>query len=199
MKTLSVVLIVAAFLMVPFMAIYGVDAPKGAPPAGEPPKAIEKPMSIEDLLTACEAGNKPEAFDMFLKHFTPMIGRLDKVFITYRGYDLATALKLECKPLLNPDLVVVPLGPAIMAQLGIKGGVLVEDVKGDMLKAGLQKYDVITSVAGTECPGFGAFEKLCNDNATKEGKEVEFGVIRATKPMTVKVKLFSPPYGPRVK
>jgi hypothetical protein len=165
--------------MVPVLAIYGVDAPKG-----ELPKSIEKPMGIEELLAACEANNDTKAFDAFLANFNPLIGRINKVFITYRGYTLMDGLMLDCKPLVRPDLVVVPLGPAIMAQLGLKGGVLIDDIKGDMLKSNLLKYDIITAVNGAEVADTGGFYKALA--ACPPDKEAEFKIIRNGKATSIR-------------
>jgi len=179
MKTVSVVLIIAAFLMVPIVAIYGVEGPLARP--------LEKPlkdMTIEELLTKLETGpNQTEAFDMFLTKFQAMLPQIDKYCMSYRGYTLEDGLLLNFEPLPTPGLVIVPLGPAIMSHLNIKG-VLVEDMTADMSKSNLQKYDVVTAVNGTDVADTGGFYKALA--TCPPDKEVELKIIRGGQPMIIR-------------
>jgi hypothetical protein len=150
-------------------------------------KLPEKPlkdMTVEELLNKLGTGpNQTEAFDMFILKFQAMCPQIDKYCMMYRGYGLQDGLMLNFTPLPTPDLVVVPLGPAIMAQLNAKG-VLVSDVKGDMMKSNLMQYDIVTAVGDTEVADTGGFYKALA--ACPPDKEVELKIIRGGKAMSIK-------------
>jgi len=151
-------------------------------------------MTIEELLTKLETGpDQTEAFDMFLTKFQAMLPQIDKYCMIYRGYNLENGLLLNFEPLPYPNIVVVPLGPAIMAQLGLTGGVIIMDIKGEN-QSGLEKYDIITSVGGDKITDVDSFYKSITTYGGSE-KETEFGIIRGGKPQMHKVRLWSPPFG----
>jgi len=178
MKTLNVVLLVAILACMPLVIVFAAPA-LPAPPVEKP----LKDMTIEELLTKLETGpNQTEAFDMFLNKFGPMCPQIDKLLITYRGYGLQDGLLLNFEPLPTPGLVIVPLGPAIMSHLNIKG-VLVEGMTADMSKSNLQKYDIVTAVNGTDVADTGGFYKALA--ACPPDKEVELKIIRGGKPMII--------------
>jgi hypothetical protein len=178
MKTLNVVLLVAILACMPLVIVFAAPA-LPAPPVEKP----LKDMTIEELLTKLETGpNQTEAFDMFLNKFGPMCPHIDKLLITYRGYGLQDGLLLNFEPLPTPGLVIVPLGPAIMSHLNIKG-VLVEGMTADMSKSNLQKYDIVTAVNGIDVADTGGFYKALA--ACPPDKEVELKIIRGGKPMII--------------
>jgi hypothetical protein len=196
MKTLNVVVLVALFVCLPLVMLLAADTP--------PARSTEKPtlktlkdMTVEELLNRLGTGppDQTEAFDMFLMKFKPLCPQIDKYCISYRGYGFQEGLMLNFEPLPYPGLVVVPLGPAIMAQMGLKGGVLVQDISGDMLKLGLEKYDIVTGLNGAEVADTGGFYKILSNCPTD--KEVQFDIIRGGKPLPLKIKLWSPPFGAR--
>jgi len=189
MKKWNIVLLAAALACMPLVTVFAADP-------NTPPEKPLKEMTIEELLTKIESGpDQTEAFDMFLSKFTPMVPRIDKAMITYRGYGLADGMLLNFEPLPYPGLVVVPLGPAIMAQLGLTGGVTISSITPEGAQSsGLAQYDIITSVGGAKITDVASFYKAITANSGSE-KETEFGIIRAGKPDRHKIRLWSPPFG----
>jgi hypothetical protein len=186
MKTFKIVLLVAVLACVPAIVLFAAD----------PAKPVEKPlkdMTIEELLTKLETGpNQTEAFDMFMTKFTPLVPQIDKVMVQYMHYGLQDGLLLNFAPMVRPDILVVPLGPAIMSQLNAKG-IIVHGVTGDMSKS-LQQYDIITSVAGAEIADTGAFYKALS--TCPPDKPVEFKIIRGGKSLTLSFVVPPPPPPP---
>ena len=154
MKTLNIVLLVAIMTCIPLVMLFAA-----------PTKPTEKPLrdlTIEELLSRLQTSgpNQTEAFDAFVTKFMALYPQMDKLCITYRGYGFQEGLMLNFAPPARPDLVVVPLGPAIMSQLDLKGGVIVYNVKGDMKSvSGLQENDIVYSVNGTDITHVASFNK----------------------------------------
>jgi hypothetical protein len=178
MKTFKVVLLVAVLACVPAIVLFAAD----------PAKPVEKPlkdMTIEELLTKLETGpNQTEAFDMFMTKFAPLVPQIDKVMVQYMHYGLQDGLVLNFAPMVRPDILVVPLGPAIMAQMGLKGGVLIDAISGDMTKSTLLQYDIVVSVGGTAITDIASFYKALATCPPDE--PTEFQIIRSGKAMPLK-------------
>ncbi len=73
------------------------------------------------------------------------------------------------------------MDPAIKAQLGVESGVIVEGIvqDGPAHKAGLQRYDIITSVAGIVVDSIMTFAEAVQSR--KPGTEIEIGFIRGNR------------------
>jgi len=198
MKTLNIVVLVAIFLCIPLVMLLAANNPPTKPPVAPPPPTTppEKPlkdMTIEELLAKLETGpDQTDAFEMFLTKFQAMLPQINHYCMTYRGYNLENGLLLNFEPLPYPNIVVVPLGPAIMAQLGLTGGVIIMDIKGENT-SGLEKYDIITAVNGTDVADIGGFYKILG--SCPPDKETDFSIIRGGKPQMHKIRLWSPPFG----
>jgi len=187
MKTLNIVLLAAVLACVPVLALLAA-----------PERPTEKPlneMTIEELLILLEKGdgNQTEAFDMFINRLKPLAPRINRVMITYRGYGLEDGLILKFQPLNRSDLLVVPLGPAIMSQMGVKG-VIVHGTEGGMAQSGLKMYDIITAVNGTAITNVENFNKALS--ACPPDSESEFKIIRGGEEKTLKFVVPPPPPPP---
>jgi hypothetical protein len=186
MKTLNILLLVAIMACIPLVMLFAA-----------PTKPLEKPLrdlSLEELLNRLETGgpNQTEAFDMFINRLGPFCTRADHICITYRGYGFQEGLSLNFAPPAREDLVVVPLGPAIMSQLDLKGGVIVYNVKGDMKSvSGLHEDDIVYSVNGTEITHVASFNKALS--SCEPDKMCTFTILRGGKSQDLKFSFPPPP------
>jgi hypothetical protein len=185
MKTLNILLLVAILACIPLLGL-----------SAGPNKPLEKPlrdMSLEELLTRLETGgpNQTEAFDMFINRLGPFCTHADHICITYRGYGFQEGLSLNFAPPARSDLVVVPLGPAIMAQIDLKGGVIVYSVTGEMGRSGLHEYDIVHSINGTEITHVASFNKALS--SCQPDKMCTFTILRGGKSQDLKFSFPPPP------
>jgi hypothetical protein len=86
-------------------------------------------------------------------------------------------------------VVVQELGAQLAEYFKVKGGVLVASVTAESpaSRAGLRAGDVITAVNGKDVSATVDLLRMIGD--MKDGEEVTLSVVRASQPLTIKVKL----------